>query len=205
MRAFPRALVTLVVTLVVALGAAACSSGGGDAPVVSADAAARLQSVMAGSDRVLPEDDVTAANVIGLDLVTLAGPLTGWWEDLTDPDVPRAEWLARAPERLEAMRRTVDHLAAQLGPGRAPQLRETYQPYVDRWRDVLDALEALRVGVAVGDRAAQERATGEYNRQLAAITRADRIRVERVVRVYGRAEAARALKAQGIDPAAYGL
>jgi hypothetical protein len=183
----------------------ACSSGGGGAPAVSAEDAARLQSVMAGSDRVLPEADVIAANVIGLDLVTLTGPLTGWWDDLTDPAVPRAEWLARAPERLEAMRRTVDHMAAQLGPGRALPLRETYQPYVERWLDVLDALEALRAGVAAGDRAAQERATATYNRQLAAIARADRIRVERVVRVYGRAEAARALKAQGIEPADYGL
>jgi hypothetical protein len=188
------------------LGAAACASGGGTsaAPMSAADAA-RLQSVMAGSDRVLPEADVVAANVIGLDLVTLTGPLTGWWDDLTDPDVARTAWLARAPERIETMRRTVEHMAEQLGPGRAPTLRETYQLYVDRWRDMLDALEALLGAVAAGDRPGQERATEEYNRHLAAIVRADRIRVERVVRVYGPAEAARALKAQGLDPAAYGL
>lgn len=161
--------------------------------------------MLAGSDRVLDPEDVTAANVIGLDLVTLGGPLAAWWADLDDPAVSDETWLARAPDRLVSMRRTVDHLADQLGPGRSPAVRDTYQPYVDRWREILVALEAQRLAVAAGDVAARQRATEEYNRHVAAIARFDRIRVDRVVEVYGPEEAARALRSQGIDPARYGL
>lgn len=199
----PRLALVVVALAIAALGA--CSGHDGSSPVVAREDAARLTSVMAGSDRVLPPDDVTAANVIGLDLVTLEGPLARWWEELVDPEVPRVEWLARAPERLAVMRRTVEHMTTQLGPGRDVHVRDTYRPYVERWEAILDALEALRAAVAEGDRVAQQTATDEYNRQIAAITRQDRIRVERVVAVYGRAEAARALRAQGLDPAKYGL
>lgn len=200
-----RALAALALALTSVAGGVACSGDDAGAPVVSPDDAARLTSVLAGSDRVLPPDDVAAANVIGLDLVTLTGPLTVWWDELNDPAVPETEWLARAPDRLDAMARTVDHMAAQLGPGRAVPVRETYQPYVERWRSMLESLDALRRSVAAGDPAAQQRATDDYNRHVAAIARFDRIRVDRAVAVYGREEAARALRSQGIDPARFGL
>jgi hypothetical protein len=194
-----------VLALVVAITTSAGCAGDAGVPSVSPDDAARLTSVLAGSDRVLPAEDVTAANVIGLDLVTLVGPLTVWWDDLNDPAITEAEWLARAPDRLASMTRTVEHMAAQLGPERAPAVRTTYQPYVDRWRSILDALAALRDAVARRDPVAQQRATDDYNLHRAALARFDRIRVDRVVEVYGRAEAARALEAQGLDPSRYGL
>jgi hypothetical protein len=143
--------------------------------------------------------------VIGLDLVTLAAPLTTWWTTLNDPAVSERDWLAAALGLLDVMRTTVDHIGAQLGPGRDASVRATYQPYVDRWRAILAALDDLRAAVASGDGTGQQRATAAYNEEIAAVGRLDQARVARVVAVYGAEDAARALRAQGLDPARYGL
>jgi len=181
-----------------------CSGGSGTATVGAGDSA-RLASVTVGSDTVLGPADVTAVNVIGLDLVTLAAPLRTWWDTFADPDVAESAWLARAPRLLADMGVTVAHIERQLGPGRARAVRDTFTPYLQQWREILDALEAMRAGVASGDVGAQQRATDAYNDALGVVRRLDRQRVARVVAVYGRDGAKRALAAQGLDPERFGL
>ena len=192
-----------VVALCTAGLVVACSAGGPGA--VASQDAARLASVTAGSDVVLGTADATAVNVVGLDLVTLAAPLRTWWATFTDPTISESAWLDRAPQLLADMRVTVAHIEQQLGPGRDRVVRDAFAPYLQQWRAILAALEAMRTGVESGDRAAQQRATDVYNDAIGAIGRLDRQRVARVVAVYGREEAKRALAAQGLDPDRFGL
>lgn len=197
-----RRLRLVAVALVVL--AAACSDGSGTGSAGGEDAA-RLASASVGSDVVLPADDVTAINVIGLDLQSLAAPLATWWRTLNDPAVPSADWLVQADRLLADMRTVVAHLGDQLGPARDRRVREAYAPYQARWREILDALTALRAAVAADDEAAQGRATESYNAAVLALRRLDAERISRVLAVYGPEETRRFLAAQGIDPAAYGL
>lgn len=197
-------LPTLLLAFVLA-GLAGCSSSGSTLAEPGADTTARLASVMVDSDTVLGPEDVTAVNVIGLDLVTLATPLRAWWATFNDADVDEASWLATAPQLLDAMRTTVTHIGAQLGPGRDPAVRATFTPYLDQWKLLLDALESMRAAVRAGDLATQQQATDAYNQAIDAMQRFDARRVDRVVDAYGRDEAKRALAAQGLDPARFGL
>jgi hypothetical protein len=103
------------------------------------------------------------------------------------------------------MRTTVAQIETELGPGRDRAVRDTYTPYLQRWREILEALDAVRSGVAAHDLAAQQGATDAYNAALGAIRRLDQQRVTRVVDAYGPEEARRALVAQGFDPSAFGL
>lgn len=189
--------------VLVALLAAACGGGSGGA-AGTADAA-RLASVSVGSDVVLAPADVTAVNVVGLDLQTLAAPLRSWWVGLNDPERAAADWLPQADRLLADMRTTVAHIESQLGPGRDRTVRDAYAPYLTRWREILAALGALRTAVSLDDLVAQQRATAAYNDAVRAVRRLDEQRVARVVAVYGAAETRRFLTAQGIDPAAFGL
>ncbi len=192
--------------MVAVLGVAACTgSGANEAQGATPDSAARLASVMVGSSTVLSADDVAAVNAIGLDLVTLETPLRTWWSTLNDPDVAASTWLANAPVLLDAMRATVDHVDQQLGAGRAPTIRDTYGPYVEHWRIILRTLTSLRDAVAADDLTDEQHATAAYNDEISTMRQLDRGRVARVVDVYGHEEAARALKSQGLDPAAFGL
>lgn len=186
----------------VLLGACSGAPGAGGA---GGEDAARLASVSVGSDVVLDADDVTAINVVGLDLQSLAAPLATWWRTLQDPAVAPADWLVQADRLLADMRTVVGHIADQLGPARDRRVRDAYAPYQARWRDILDALGALRTAVATDDRAAQDRATEAYNVAVLALRRLDEQRIGRVLAVYGPDETRRFLAAQGIDPAAYGL
>jgi hypothetical protein len=197
------ALLTLLALVLATL--AGCSSGGSAPAAPGADTTARLASVMVDSDTVLGPADVTAVNVIGLDLVTLATPLRTWWATFNDAEVDEATWLAAAPQLLAAMRTTVAHIGAQLGPGRDPAVRATFTPYLEQWKLVLDALESMQAAVRAGDVATQQQATDAYNRAIAAMQRFDVQRVDRVVSAYGHDEAKRALAAQGLDPARFGL
>lgn len=193
-----------VVACTALLALASCGGASTGGPAGGQDAA-RLASVSVGSDVVLGPDDVTAINVIGLDLQGLAAPLRTWWETLNDPAVTPQAWLADADRLLGDMRSVVAHIEAQLGPGRDRSVRDTYAPYLARWREILAALEALRAGVRADDEAAQQRATAAYNDAVRAVARLDARRIDRVVSVYGRDETRRFLLAQGIDPAPYGL
>jgi hypothetical protein len=199
------ALLAALLLLLATLNVVGCSSGGSTPAEPGADTTARLASVMVGSDTVLGPADVTAVNVIGLDLVTLATPLRTWWATFNDPDVDESAWLAAAPQLLDAMRSTVSHIGQQLGPGRDPAVRATFSPYLEQWGRVLDALEAMRSAVRAGDLGAQQAATDDYNAAVAAMQRLDSRRVGRVVDAYGRDEAKRALAAQGLDPSRFGL
>lgn len=192
----------LAVLLVAMVGGCA---GDEDGAATGTEDAARVASVSVGSDVVLPPADVTAINVVGLDLQTLAAPLRTWWETLNDPAIAPADWLPRADALLDAMRTTVAHIEAQLGAGRDRTVRDTYAPYLARWREILTALGAVRSGVAAGDEAAQQRGADAYNEAVLAIRRLDERRVARVRAVYGEAETRRFLVAQGIDPSAFGL
>lgn len=192
--------------MIAMLGVVACTgSGANDAQGASSASAARLASVLVASSTVLSAADVAAANAIGLDLVTLEAPLRTWWSTLNDPAVAASTWLGDAPALLDAMSATVDHVDQQLGVGRAPEVRETYGPYVEHWRIVLRSLAALRDAVAADDLTAEQHATSAYNGEIATMRQLDRGRVARVVDVYGHAEATRALKAQGLDPTTFGL
>jgi hypothetical protein len=200
-----RAVLSALVLVLVGASVAGCGSGGASTTEPGADTTARLASVMVGSDTVLGPADVTAVNVIGLDLVTLATPLRTWWATFNDPDVDESAWLASAPQLLDAMRTTVSHIGQQLGPGRDPAVRATFTPYLEQWKNVLAALEAMQSAVRAGDLGAQQAATDDYNAAIAAMQRFDSRRVGRVIDAYGRDEAARALAAQGLDPSRYGL
>jgi len=204
-RARHGANVAFVLLLLALACLAGCGSGNAEVAAPGADTVARTASVMVGSDDVLVPADVTAVNVIGLDLVTLATPLRTWWATFNDADVPEATWLAQAPQLLDAMRTTVTHIADQLGPGRDPAVRATFAPYVQQWSLVLTALDSMRTAVSVGNVDAQHVATDAYNAAINAMKRYDAQRVGRVVDHYGRDEAKRALVAQGFDPSRYGL
>ena len=198
---------TAAIWLTAGFAAAVFVSCGGrsGAAAPGADDLARLASVTVGSDTVLGPADTSAANVIGLDLVTLAVPLRTWWATLNDPDVAERVWLERAPQLLAEMRATVSDIERQLGPGRDGAVRATFTPYLQRWREILGVLDAMRAALAVGDVGAQQRAVDAYNDTLAAVRRLDRQRVARVLAVYGRDEATRVLAAQGLDLASFGL
>lgn len=198
-----RVRATAALAVVVAWLVTACGGGSGGA-AGTADAA-RLASVSIGSDVVLAPADVTAVNVVGLDLQTLAAPLRSWWVGLNDPGLSAADWLPQADRLLADMRTTVAHIESQLGPGRDRTVRDAYAPYLARWRDILTALGALRAAVAVDDLAAQQAATAAYNDAVRAVRRLDEQRVARVVAVYGAAETRRFLLGQGVDPAGFGL
>jgi hypothetical protein len=162
----------------------------------------RLNSAMVGSDVVLPRQDTRAVSEIGLELVALAAPLEVWWSGLDDPGVP---WLARAPELLDEMSEGVDRIDGRLAPGIHRAVRETFAPYVARWRQLLAALEDLRIAVADADRPARDAAVLRYDRERAAIRRLDEERVARVIAAFGPDEAGRLLREEGVDPGRFGL
>jgi hypothetical protein len=202
-RRFSRLAVMAVIGVLVSV--VGCGSGRDGLAEPGAESVARTASVMVGSDYVLAPGDVTAVNVIGLDLLTLATPLRTWWATFQDTEVGEAAWLADAPRLLDAMRTTVSHIADQLGPGRDIAVRSTFTPYLEQWRLVLNALDALRGAVRAANVAAQQQATDAYIAAIAAMGRLDAQRVARVVDAYGRDEAKRALAAQGLDPTRFGV
>lgn len=199
------AIIGSLVAMVAGMSVVGCGSSGAGLDEPGADSVARTASVMVGRQYVLAPDDVTAVNVIGLDLVTLATPLRIWWATFEDPEVGEAAWLTDAPRLLDAMRSTVAHISEQLGPGRDTAVRATFTPYVQQWNLVLDALESMRAGVRAGNAVAQQQATDDYNASIAKMGRLDAQRVARVVDAYGRDEAKRTLAAQGLDPTRFGL
>jgi hypothetical protein len=165
----------------------------------------QLNSVMVGSDTVLPSDDANAVSEIGIELAALTAPLQTWWSSLNDPATSSTDWLQRAPVLLAQMRTGVDRIEARLGPGRDPHVRNTFQPYVTQWRQMIAALDRVRDRVAAGDEPGQQQAVTAYNDALAAIRALDAARVQRVVAVYGVDDAKRLLREQRLDPAEFGL
>jgi hypothetical protein len=165
----------------------------------------KLNSVMVGSDVVLPTADTDAISEIGVELGSLAAPLARWWSGLNDPQTSTATWLAQAPSLLTQMRDVVDRIDSELTPERDPHVRDTFSPYVVRWRDLLRALEQLRDRVAAGDEPGQQRAVDDYNDVLAAIRALDAARVTRVVDVLGKDAARDLLENEGVDRGRFGL
>lgn len=190
-------LVASLALLVLPWCASACSQGETDQQ--------KLNSVMVGSDTVLPAADSDAVSAIGVQLAALAQPLQQWWSSLNDPSVTPQTWLAAAPGLLDQIRTDVANVAARLTPDRDRQVRDTFQPYVDDWHDVIAALEQLRDRVAAGDAAGQQAATDQYNDALSRIHALDQARVQRVVAVLGVDEARRLLQEQGVDPGRFGI
>jgi hypothetical protein len=165
----------------------------------------RLNSVMVGSDVVLPAADTAAISEIGVELSGLAAPLSQWWSSLNDPAVPATTWLAQAPALLAQMTTVVDRIEARLGPDRDVHVRDTFAPYVAGWREILATLDRVRDRVAAADTVGQQAAADDYNTQLRRIRALDAARVQRVVDVLGRDDARRLLEAEGVDPGRFGL
>jgi hypothetical protein len=183
--------------LVLPLLVAGCSQGETDQQ--------KLNSVMVGSDTVLPTADTDAVSAIGVQLAALAQPLQQWWSTLNDPSVTPKTWLAAAPGLLDQIRTDVDNVESRLTPDRDERVRDTYQPYVSNWRDVVTALETLRDKVAAGDTAGQQAATDDFNNALARIHALDEARVKRVATVLGVDQARRLLQEEGVDPSRFGI
>jgi hypothetical protein len=151
-----RFAVAVAVAAVVAVLVAACGDDGHDASPGQRD----LNSVMVGSYEELPSADSEAVSAIGVELVALGPPLKQWFE-------PGADHAALLAQMTEA----VDRIERRLTPERAPEVRTTFEPYVEAWRDLLAALD--------------EDDADRYENAVGRLQDLDRIRVERVADVYG--------------------
>jgi hypothetical protein len=119
-----------------------------------------INSIIVGSYDELSTADSEAVSAIGVELVALGTPLQAWFDEPED----RAELVPQ-------MEAAVDRIEARLTTDRAPEVRATFEPYVEAWRDLLAALEAE-------DQAAYEEA-------LDRLQLLDQIRIDRVVEAYG--------------------
>lgn len=117
---------------------------------------------MVGAPETLSDADSEAVSAIGLELVALSQPLNAWFDGSTPRD-----------ELLDEMTAAVDRIRGRLTPERSPAVRATFDPYVETWEEILDALET-------GDQAA-------YDAALARIRELDDRRVARVEAIYGEA------------------
>jgi hypothetical protein len=159
--------------LVIALSSVVSAACSGDTGSESARSDQRqLNSVMVGAYDELSAEDSAAVSAIGVELVALAAPLQAWFDGSGDRTA-----------LLDQMTASVDRIEARLTADRGREVRTTFAPYVDAWRDLLAALGA-------GDTDGAENAIDRL-RSL------DRIRIDRVVDVYGEEAAQRLLAEEG--------
>lgn len=196
-----------VVALLAGAALSACTSGNGGAASAGADTAAqrRLDAVLVGSDRELPDADADLVNAVGLQASTLGVSTRDFWSVIDDPATPAAERLARADAVLARMRDTTASMRDRALGARTELVRDALLPYADRWSGIVRALTRVRAAVANGDRAARQAATDDADVLAAQLADLDRARVARVVAVLGPDEARRLLAREGLDPGRFGL
>jgi hypothetical protein len=161
-----RLAVGVLATVLLGSAAAACGAEGRSDQL-------ELNTVMVDATDWLDEEDSDTVSAIGLELVALGVPLREWFDGTEDHDV-----------LLERMTGAVDRIDARVQGAPREEVRATFEPYVNAWRHILDALATEPY-----DEAAQAR----YEQAVARIEELDQRRIDRVVEVYGAAEAERLL------------
>lgn len=171
----------LLALVVVILVSTACGADPGD------DGARELNSVMVGSDVLISSEASGFVELAGLASVATAEELTVFWAAESDRSVTA---MAASTSRLADI---VDQLDDSFSDVIDPAVRSTYAPYLRAYREILDALDDVRIGIVDADQARRADGIADYGREIGALESADRVRLDRVIVAYGPEEARRLL------------